>query len=384
MRILIKTFRLSSNYGCILQAYALQKVLRDLGHDVVTWDTDAPFYKRMSRKHRFLSISKQIFRKYFLWQKNIILDIDAFAAKWSALSNINTKKFVEKHISRLVTNDLQSINGNQFDCVIAGSDQIWRYYGNEKSLKNNFLEFTKNWNCKRIAYAISFGLDKLNYSGELKTTCKKLVTNFDAISVREDSGVKICKEEFDVDAIQVLDPTLLLKKEDYLSLIDQNEESLNKGELLYYILDETDKKKQIIKQIADQLGFHPFSINAETENPIVPFDWRIQPPVEEWLQGFSKAKFVVTDSFHACIFSIIFNKPFICLGNEQRGLSRFHSLLSMFSLQKQFVDLKDFDIENVLNSVIDWNIVNEKICDKRLLSYQFLNSNIECCSQKIP
>ena len=361
MRILIKTFRLSSNYGCILQAFALQKVLRDLGHDVVTWDTDVPFYKRMSRKHRFLSISKQIFRKYILWQKNIILDIDAFAAKWSALSNKHTKKFVEKHINRLVTNDLHSIDGNQFDCVIAGSDQIWRYYGNEESLKNNFLEFTKNWNCKRIAYAISFGLDKLNYSDELKATCKKLITNFDAISVREDSGVKICKEEFDVDAIQVLDPTLLLKKEDYLSLIDQNEKSVNSGELLYYILDETDKKKQ-------------------TENPIIPFDWRIQPPVEEWLQGFSNARFVITDSFHACVFSIIFNKPFICIGNKQRGLSRFHSLLSMLCLQNRLVDLKEYDIENALNSIIDWDIVNERLYDKRILSYEFLNSNLGYCS----
>ena len=214
----------------------------------------------------------------------------------------------------------------------------------------------------------------------MKATCKKLITNFDAISVREDSGVKICKEEFDVDAIQVLDPTLLLKKEDYLSLIDQNEKSVNSGELLYYILDETDKKKQIIKQIANKLGLHPFSINEETENPVIPFDWRIQPPVEEWLQGFSNAKFVITDSFHACVFSIIFNKPFICIGNKQRGLSRFHSLLSMLCLQNRLVDLKEYDIENVLNSEIDWNIVNENLCDKRILSYRFLNSNLGYCS----
>ncbi len=376
MRILIKTFRLSSNYGCILQAYALQKVIRDLGHEVVTWDTNAPFYSRMSYSHRILSIAKQLVRKYILREKNVIVDIDRFAAKRSEQTCQNTKLFVQKHIERIIEKDLRNLSGEHYDCVVAGSDQIWRFYGGEQALKDNYLEFTKKWDCKRIAYAVSFGLNKPNYSEELKLQCKQLIKHFDAVSVREASGVDICKTEFGIDATLVLDPTLLLKKEDYIALINGTDENKMRGGLIFYILDENEKKTQIVKKIASQLALTTHNIGADSENPTIPFDWRVQPPVECWIKGFYEAEFIVTDSFHACVFSIIFNKPFVCLGNEHRGMTRFHSLLSMFNLQGRLINPKTSDLNSVIQSTIDWLSVNEKLDKLRNSSYSYLINNL--------
>ena len=168
---------------------------------------------------------------------------------------------------------------------------------------------------------------------------------------------------------QVLDPTLLIKKEDYIQLFEKNKVSESKGNLLVYILDEIPEKSELINKIAEEKKLIPFKVNSKVGKGGLSLPEYIQPTVEEWIRGFYDAEFVVTDSFHACVFSILFNKPFIVYGNENRGLSRFTSVLNIFGLEERLLknlsEYRQFD-------EIDWNRVNSLLEKKIKDSCKFL------------
>ena len=117
-------------------------------------------------------------------------------------------------------------------------------------------------------------------------------------------------------------------------------------------------------------GYIPFCVNSRIEEWDAPIQECIQPPVEEWLRGFYDAEFVVTDSFHACVFSILFNKPFIVIGNEGRGIARFESLLKTFGLEERLVITNNLDLPSSIFSPP--NALN-MISDLRDISYKFLD-----------
>ena len=235
----------------------------------------------------------------------------------------NTDKFIHKYIKRRFVDDFSEIKETDFDVIVVGSDQVWRPKYFKDSIEHAYLDFTKDWNIKRIAYAASFGTDEWEYTPEQTKRCGELLKHFNGISVRED----LCRTHFGVEAQQVLDPTMLLTKEDYIQLFENTDTPKSKGTLLNYILDETPEKLALIDQIAQEKNLVLFRVNSKVENKKAPLQERIQPSVEQWLRGFYDAEFIVTDSFHACVFSILFN-----IGNANRGMSRFTSLLSMFGL----------------------------------------------------
>ncbi len=363
MKIAILTLPLHTNYGGILQAYALQTTLECMGHTVVVLDSDKhpnirPWYLRplvwgyyailKYVKHRNVEIfpEKKMMKGY---QEYLI-------------TSQNTQKFVDNHINRRTYKSLSEIKPNEFDVIVVGSDQVWRvkyFFG--KCIKNAYLDFTKGWNIKRIAYAASFGTDEWEYSPTQTEECKRAISLFDAVSVREDAGVALCKKYFGIDAKHVLDPTMLLSKEDYESLVDDTNSKPSEGDLLTYIIDETPEKVAIVDKISRIKGLKPYRVNSNFENLSADVNERIQPPVEQWLRGFMEAKFVVTDSFHACVFSIIFSKPFVVIGNEQRGVSRFKSLLGMFGLEDHLVLQRKLDMnKDYMSSPSVYEILNQK------------------------
>ena len=136
-----------------------------------------------------------------------------------------------------------------------------------------------------------------------------------------------------MNASHVLDPTMLLDVQDYVDLVKRADIPKSKGTLLCYILDETESTTDLISRLASETGLVPFRGNSRVEDWSAPLAERIQPPVEQWLRGFMDAELVVTDSFHACVFSILFHKPFVVVGNKERGLARVKSLLKMFGLE---------------------------------------------------
>lgn len=354
MKIGIITLPTRTNYGGILQAYALSLVLRRMGHDVqhiytpVKWRINYIKYPYII----FKRIIKNILRK----QHNKIF-LEFYLNKTYPRVSKYTQKFIDINIPYIEIKSFTDIKEKDFDTFIVGSDQVWRplYFHN---IEQAFLKFAKNWNVKRIAYAVSFGTDKWEYTHAQTKECKRLINLFDIVSVREASAIKLCNEQFETVAQHVLDPTLLLTAEDYISLFRTTNVPKSKGTLLNYILDETKEKETIINNIAKQKKLIPFRVNSKIENLQAPISERIQPPVEQWLRGFYDAEFVITDSFHACVFSIIFNKPFIVIGNNERGMARFHSLLSMFKLEKCL--LLPTNKATINDISIDWNFVNKK------------------------
>lgn len=366
MKIGILTLPPSTNYGGILQAYALQTILERRGHNVCLIEKQRKYSLPLWKMP--LSYGKRML-------KNLLGDTFPVLYEQKMKREIpiirqNTDIFINKYIKRRIVENLSDISEDDFDAIIVGSDQIWRpkylYY----PIAHAYLDFTKGWNIIRIAYAASFGTDKWEYTYRQTKRCSCLLKKFDAVSVREKSGIDLCREYFDVESVHVLDPTMLLPIEDYINLFKVINTLESKGSLLYCILDETPEKFALINKIAEEKHLKPFSVNSRVENLSAPLDERIQPPVEQWLRGFYDAEFVITDSFHACVFSILFNKPFIVIGNEKRGMSRFISLLEMFGLENRL--LIDTFENNSFNE-INWQKVNVILNDKRMDSSKIFN-----------
>ena len=370
MKIGILTLPLHTNYGGILQAYALQTILERMGHEVVVFDVkkkySLPFWKYP------LSYTKRIIKKYILHKKNVRIFEEQYQLKIYPIISQHTQKFIDKYIHLYQVDSLKDVKEKEFEVIVVGSDQVWRpkYFMSmfKTGIEDAFLNFTKTWEIKRIAYAASYGTEEWEYTSTQTEKCGELLKVFNAVSVREESGVKLCKEHFDKEVEHVLDPTMLLEKEDYIKLFETSNTPKSPGTLLNYILDETPGKKEIINKIAKDKKLIPFRVNSKIENPYAPFEERIQPPIEQWLRGFYDAEFVVTDSFHACVFSILFNKPFVVIGNKERGMARFYSLLKMFGLEDRLIADKN-EIEYFDNMIPEI----EKLQELRSKSNSFLS-----------
>ena len=296
--------------------------------------------------------------------------------KYKVISQ-NTQKFIDKHIKSESIDTITEELIDRFDIFIVGSDQVFRKQ--YSPVTAYFLEDLKNANDKiKLAYAASFGTDDLSeWTQDEIEICKTLAPKFKAISVREDSGVEIFKSYFDTKAAHVLDPTLLLEKEDYLKTIDEEDSAIKDNVLMCYVLDKTPEKTHIINQIKNQTGLNLLEIMPEeTFNKNTKDITKcIYPSVSKWLAGFRDASFVITDSFHGTVFSIIFNKPFVCIANKERGLSRFTSLLKIFGLENRLI-FSQKDLSEKLLENIDYNKVNSVKREWQAMSIKFLQDNI--------
>lgn len=369
MKIGVLTLTLSTNYGGILQAYALQTVLARMGHDV--WLIEKKWKSIRLPLRKAPSIyGKRIWRR--LMGESFPILYEQKVNKEYPIVKQYTDKFINKYIKRYIIEDYSDIKENDFDVIIVGSDQVWRVrYFPKKEYA--FLDFAEKWNIKRIAYAASFGTDEWEYTLDKSEKCGQLLRMFNAVSVREDSAVDLCRVHFGVAAQHILDPTMLLSPKDYMALVEATETSPITGSLLCYILDETPEKTAFIEKVAKEKGLVPFRANSKVENRLAPLSERIQPPVEQWLKGFCQAQFVITDSFHACVFSILFNKPFIAIGNSSRGMTRFTSLLKMFGLQNQLITSLN---EYKGHDKIDWHTVQTILDDKKIDAIKFLQDSL--------
>ena len=372
MKIGVITIVLNENYGGILQAFALQKVLKEMGHDVTLIDRWRGWHFSFWGKCK--SYSKRIVERFLLGRNTPIRYDIALQNEINVISKY-TRPFIDKYIKRIITRDFSEIKAKDFDAYIIGSDQIWRAPASRPQLYNAYLNFAKDWNVKRISYAASFGTNEWEYSEEETFVCGNLLKKFDAISVREIGGVDLCRQKFNVEAKFVLDPTMLLDKEIYSRLFETAGTPKSEGELFCYILDKDDIKDQIITNIAEITKFRPFYVNSKYQDRTAPIEERVQPPVEEWLRGFHDAKFVITDSFHGCVFSIIYNKPFVVYKNHNRGNARFDSLLKTFNLENR-VCKEIVDLHSILNEPINWDIVNQKLTSLKEVSFKFLKSSL--------
>ena len=365
MKIAILTQPLRTNYGGILQCYALQTVLERMGHKVQV--LTKPQYGRSYYIIYPLAVCKRLLKRFILGKK-----IAIFKASHQIISQ-HTDRFIHRYIHQYTQREWTAQIASHFDAIVVGSDQVWRP-AYSQPIEEAFLSFLGDADIKRVAYAASFGVDHCEYTEEQRKLCSSLLKKFDAVSVRESSGVQLCQKYFDTKAIQVLDPTLLLSADDYRALIKKGKTQPSNGNLLVYLLDRTKEKEVLVDRIAQAKGLTPFWMSSETTDETLPLKQRIKMPVEQWLRSFDDAKFVLTDSFHGCVFSIIFRKQFFAIGNKERGLSRFQSLLALFSLQDRLILSPDEYKSNL--SSIDYDQVQARLQSLQAQSFSFLKTNL--------
>ena len=331
MRIAILSLPLRSNYGGILQAFALQTCLQRMGYEVMVLNKD--MYHHRSWLRQQISRGAYIVRKYLLHKKCEYYDMRRTEAELEA-SETNIRMFVNSRFNLWQVKELPRDFPRDIDAVVVGSDQVWRpkYFkeGYECKIDNAYLSFLKDSPILRISYAASFGTAEWEYTAEETASCSKLLKLFDAVSVREIPAVSICREKLGRnDVCQMPDPTLILSRDDYRTLFSTGKSG--NPYLLYYVLDETPESRCRAEKIAAEKGLAIKRINRDSADPSKCA--RIKEPVEEWLSDFANASFVFTDSFHGCVFSIIFEKAFVAIGNNSRGMDRFTSLLASFHLE---------------------------------------------------
>ena len=367
MKIAILTLDLQTNFGGILQAYALQTVLERMGHEVTHLQA------KHSRLHNPVVMPlvwcKRLYRKYFQGDRQLPIFENPY--KWAGK---NTDRFISSNLNCrfLAPEEWNEGLAKEYDAFVVGSDQVWRPFYTP-DVTRFFTAFLGHSDICRIAYAASFGVDGNEFSKEQIACGREYLKLFSAISVREESGIRLCKELFDVQACQVLDPTLLLRREDYQCFASTAPQS--PWNLMVYVLDRTEEKDAFIAEFAEKRGLVPFYANSKTEIPWnvdIPIGERKQPPLENWLRGFADAEFVLTDSFHACVFSILFHKPFGVFVNLERGLSRIESLLRPLGLMDRCITDAPVDLDRS----IDWKFIDNVLMQKTESSLDFLKQGL--------
>ena len=317
------------NYGSMIQRYALQQFLLQHGRRYQLLDFD--FMLTMSKKTG---------------------------------DRTQLERFAKEHFDQVAFDPLLS---KYYKSYIVGSDQVWRdYFKNWSKFGRFFLNFVKDNDAVRIAYAASFGTESLAASGITGAEQKRirpLLKKFDAISVREGSGVKLVRW-LGQSADHVLDPTMLMTREFYSSVIDKSEyRNAETGKLFYYILDSSLIKLKAINQFENDLQLKAEGIYPNNGEPL--------QPLELWLKGFRDADFVVTDSFHGMVFSIINNTDFVVFGNKTRGLARIAELLSELGIEDRTIE-DNVGYEPREFQPINWDEVNATLAKLREKSSNWL------------
>lgn len=344
MKLALLNLPYDNNYGGNLQRYALMKTLQNLGHKPELLDIAFPS-----------NVSKK--KKLFLWLKHYIKYV---LVQTSLIGNYGTDCFFQKYIKK--TNRIYNVaelnRYAYYDAYIAGSDQIWRKNIAQDLLPVYFFNFLHDDNsAKKIIAAASFGTDDNELDGKEIQMYGDLFSKIDAVSVREKSALELLeKYGWKVpSSVQLIDPTFLLEKQDYLNLIDSSRTDEIDGELFCYVLDDDECKRNMAQELSKKYNLTHFTISIHGNR---------SPSVEQWLRSFRDAKMVFTDSFHGMVFSIIFNKPFVLVKNKYRGFSRFDTILETFNLSESSIQ-------------VDWNQVNKLILKERNRFIDFLKNSLK-------
>ena len=377
MKIGIITLPLHTNYGGILQAYALKTFLESLGHEAVVLDPVEKMPAPKSLRAPFIYASRML-KRLMKGKKGPEVFREFRFRRELPVVGRNTFGFIEKYISPRLIKSYADITEGEFDAFVAGSDQVWRprFFSN---IEDAFLAFASDWDVKRVAYAASFGTDQLEYEYQQLEQCSALLKKFDGVSVRELGAVQMCSEWFDYEnAVHVLDPVMLLDAERYREFADASEEQPAKGKILTYILDGSAHKMSVVEFIKKVSSKEVHDVSVRAYDKALPVSERVVPPLENWLAGFAQADMVVTDSFHGCVLSILMHKPFVVVENPYRGMSRIKSLLDMFGLDQRLVHgIDPEDDGEFFLSEPDWDDVEAVLSEKRAVSKEFLVENLK-------
>jgi hypothetical protein len=371
MKIGILTLPLWHNYGGILQAYALQRAVSELGHDAVFFDVRRPAAGGISVRSGRV---KRALRRFIRGGRS-----SPWYADEQELVEIsrNTRAFVRDHIepktSHIPIGAVKDI-AQQFDAIIVGSDQVWRreYM---PDLPTYFLTFP-GAAFHRISYAASLGVDDWRFNKVETDVLARGMKQFRAVSVREDSAAKLLKRELGIDATRVCDPTLLFDSTDYCQLGGLTPKlASGAGRIFTYVLDAHGDDTEELDKLVQDIGREALNVMPKPFGPRFRSDpaSHVFPSVEVWLNAFNECDFVITDSFHGCVFALLFNRPFVAVVNVERGRARFESLLGRYGLtDRLFASIRDINTKAL--APIEWGRVNSVRADERRRGLSFLQA----------
>lgn len=299
---------------------------------------------------------------------NSLLQNDIINRKWSFSFDfqrkyLKTTKRIDKNCEQL------NKTSNTF---IIGSDQVFRPIYTQGKLEQYLLDFVRPTS-KKIAFSASFGVNKDYFleenSPEVIEHMKNSLRSFDFISVREKSGVEICRDVLGVETKWIIDPVFILKKLKFDELIKNASGKILKqvqnDTIVSYVLDTNKEYKKAYKYLSEKYGGEV----VETAKSNI--------SVESWLKSIRDCNLFVTDSFHGMCFAIIFNKPFICISNKSRGAARFDSIVEMLGIENQCVNSIDEIYERDCVFKVDWGVVNRRIEEERQRGLEFLKKALD-------
>lgn len=356
--ICVTGFWYAYNYGSILNGYSTYSLFKEMGKEVL-----------MLQKPNAPESDSEIttgFNTHFV-----------------------KKYYDSEDISPVLAYDSLDKLNDICDCFCAGSDQIWNY--NLSFREKMYLPFAKK-DKRLISFSTSFGhkIDKTPDSA--KPRVRSYLERYSAISVREQFDVDILKHNYGINATLLFEPVFCIDKKYYLDLAANSEFDGTQPYMLAYILDPTPQKREAIKYYCKKTGLKAFifldgNINARAKNKglmDLP-DMLENPGVEDFLKAFMNASFVITDSFHGSAFSIIFNKPFLSIGNPGRGLERFNDLLGRLGMIDRFVgDPNNIPHDEKYLAPIDYTDVNRIISEEKEHAVQWLRNAINTPVEKLP
>ena len=362
MKIGILTFHRAYNYGAVIQAYCLQKILDKLNAEAEVIDyllnKQIKYTSLYSFRHGYKSVLKNLIL-LTLHKKRVArkLKFDNFVRKLK-ISKIKYENL----------NDLESSNNN-YDAIVVGSDQVWNVKKKEEVSDAYFLSFA-NDKIYKFSYAASIGL-----STKVDLNSKKgYLSRFNQISCREKGGSQILYELLNKSVDTVLDPTLLIDSEE-LNKIAANIQL--KNYLFYYTLDGFDKRnnnKKIIIEIAKKFDLNVFILAPEW--PFHSYGHNlVDVGPEEFLGLIKNANLVCTNSFHGTALSIKFNTPFYVLESKDDKDERKRNILSQLDLENRILPSIN-SLCKLSNYKLDYKQTNSKLKELRVNSFRFLKKCI--------
>lgn len=288
------------------------------------------------------------------------------------------------HISdRYPLRDIKRLN-QKVDTFIIGSDQVWNR-GISKNFGYSFYFDFADPDKKKIAFAASFGHDRDFCNANDRVTISNYMSKFDGISLRETSGVEICRDVYGIDSVRVLDPVFVAERKEFDALADQAKKKRDGKYMLAYILDPTPEKREAVVHLSEKLGLDVVVLldgrpkDPKKNREIMDMDDKIVDDigVEDWLGFFRNAEFVVTDSCHGMSFAIVFERNFIGLANNARGKTRFESLVDVFQVRDHYVLEATEIIDNdELLKPVDYEKVNSILYSERARSLEWLKDKL--------
>lgn len=327
MKIGIITFHWGANYGAVIQAYALQKHISLLGHDVEIID------------YRPLNIQLVQLIKNCLSRNFSAIKKGELIKRFVKENLIVSKKIYRTSKALLKCKD-------KYDVIFCGSDQVWNesflFHSERNQNLSYYLSFVGD-KTKRCAYAVSFGKDKLQ--DKTKQVIAKEIKKFSNISVRENTGKEILND-LGFSAQLVSDPTLLLGADTYSKLIDNKTYKTNRA--FFYILhNNQENAKKICNYIDKTIELCP----CITEY--------------EWLHKIKNSEIVITNSFHGIVFSIIFNTPFVAITVDgSRMNDRIYTLLEKAGLSDRIISEYDTEkLDKIISTPVNWQDVKNNLSD---------------------